>query len=220
MLPLLSLDRVSRVYGRARVQALDDVSLTITRGEYVALSGPSGCGKSTLLHVACGLDHPTAGRVLFEGQEPKSSREWARLRAERIGFVFQAFHLLPTLSAAENVEIPMIGVEARSRVRRQRALELLERMGLADRASHLPGELSGGECQRVAIARCLANDPDVVLADEPTGNLDSAASARVLDLLSAIQATDGTTLVIATHDAAVSSRASRSIRLLDGQVQA
>ncbi len=215
--PILSLDRVSRVY-RAGVAALSEVTLSIKRGEHVAITGPSGCGKSTLLYVLCGLDQPTSGRALFQDQEPSSHREWARLRARRIGFVFQAFHLLPTLTAAENVEIPMFGVERDSGARRERALSLLSRVGLAARVGHRPGELSGGECQRVAIARSLANGPDVILADEPTGNLDSATSSSILDLLSGIRDRDGTTMVVATHDTVISSRAERVVRLLDGRI--
>lgn len=191
--------------------------MEIGRGEYVALMGPSGCGKSTLLHVLCGLDRPTAGRCLFEGREPSNAGEWTRLRASRIGFVFQAFYLLPTLTAIENVEIPMFGLQGTT-TRRQRAVSLLERVGLAARAGHKPTEMSGGECQRVAIARSLANSPEVILADEPTGNLDSVASVGILDLLSEIHSNEGTTLVIATHDAAVSQRASRVVRMLDGQI--
>lgn len=216
--PILSLDRVSRTYGRAQVVALNEVSLTIRRGEYVAVTGPSGCGKSTLLHVLSGLDRPTTGRALFDNREPASARDWARLRARRIGFVFQAFHLLPTLTAVENVEIPMFGVERHAGRRRQRALSLLERVGIADRATHRPGALSGGECQRVAVARSLANAPDVILADEPTGNLDSASSAAVLDLLSEIRAAENATLVIVTHDPLISGRAERIVHMLDGRL--
>jgi len=217
--PLLALEGVTRAYAGGRVTALDRVSLTIRRGEYVAVTGPSGCGKSTLLHMLCGLDRPTAGRVIFDGVEPRSSRAWAQMRARRVGFVFQAFHLLPTLTAAENVEIPMCGVEPSGRRRRERALALLERVGLADRAPHRPGSLSGGECQRVAIARSLANAPDVILADEPTGNLDSGSAAAILDLLGEIHWVRGGTLVLVTHDAQVASRASRRLAMLDGRVQ-
>jgi predicted ABC-type transport system involved in lysophospholipase L1 biosynthesis ATPase subunit len=199
------------------VHALDGVSLAVGRGDCVAIMGPSGSGKSTLLHVLCGLDRPTSGRVSFDGREPKPG-EWDRLRAERIGFVFQAFHLLPTLTAAENVEVPMFGTGRSRREREERARELLRRVGLADRATHLPRELSGGECQRVAIARSLANEPDVLLADEPTGNLDSKSSAEILDLLFDIHARDGATLVIVTHEAAIAERAGRIVHLLDGRV--
>ena len=195
-----------------------DVSLSVWSGEFVAIAGLSGSGKSTLLHVLCGLDRPTRGQVLFEGHAPSSREQWARLRAERIGFVFQRFHLLSRLTAVENVEIPMFGVTRSPRARRERALWLLERVGLAKHADRLPGALSGGECQRVAIARSLANRPSVILADEPTGNLDSGASASVLDLLTDIQRREGASLIIASHDTGVTSRADRIVRLLDGRI--
>jgi len=216
---VFSLHNVSRVYEAAKVAALRDVTLSVERGDCLAIMGPSGSGKSTLLHVLCGLDRPTEGRVLFEGVEPRTAREWARLRAERIGFVFQSFNLIPTLTAIENVEIPMFGMTRSSRQRRERAAELLARVGLADRARHTPGELSGGERQRVAIARSLANAPDVLLADEPTGNLDSKTSAEIIGLLLDIHAREGATLVVVTHDSGISSRASRVVQILDGQIQ-
>jgi len=215
--PVLALDDVRRVYGDGRVHALDGVSLAIARGECAAIMGPSGSGKSTLLHVLSGLDRPTSGRALFEGREPRPG-EWDRLRAERMGFVFQAFHLLPTLTAAENVEVPMFGTARSRREREERARELLRRVGLADRLTHLPRQLSGGECQRVAIARALANDPDLLLADEPTGNLDSKSSAEVLDLIFGIHAREGTTLILVTHEPAIAERAGRIIHLLDGRL--
>jgi ABC-type lipoprotein export system ATPase subunit len=216
--PLFQLDGVCRGYPNAHVSAIADVSLSVWDGEFVAIAGPSGSGKSTLLHVLCGLDRPTTGQVLFEGQAPRSREHWTRLRARRIGFVFQRFHLLSRLTAVENVEIPMFGVTRSHRDRRRRAIWLLDRVGLASHADRLPGELSGGECQRVAIARSLANSPSVILADEPTGNLDSAASAGVLDLLTEIQRNEGASLVIASHDAGVTSRADRIVRLLDGRI--
>jgi putative ABC transport system ATP-binding protein len=215
--PILALEDVRREYGDGRVHALNGVSLTIERGECVAIMGPSGSGKSTLLHVLSGLDRPTSGQALFEGRAP-SSGEWVRLRAARMGFVFQAFHLLPTLTAAENVEVPMFGTGRPRRAREERARELLHGVGLADRATHLPRQLSGGECQRVAIARALANDPDVLLADEPTGNLDSASSAEVLDLIFGIHARERTTLLLVTHEPAVADRAGRIVHLLDGRL--
>jgi putative ABC transport system ATP-binding protein len=215
---ILSLEDVSRSYARASVAALRHVSLTVERGEYVAVTGPSGSGKSTLLHLLCGLDEPTSGRVLFERREPSTPREWTRLRARRIGFVFQTFNLLPALTALENVEVPLFGVEPAAAERRRRARAVLSRVGLEHRGRHKPGELSGGECQRVAIARSLVNRPDVVLADEPTGNLDSATAADILGLLSEIHASEHVTLVVASHDPEVSARAGRTVRLLDGRV--
>jgi len=217
--PILALEGVSRRYA-SEVTALRDVTLQIAPGDSVALRGPSGCGKSTLLHILCGLDHPSVGRAFFAGRQPGNGGDWAQLRATRIGFVFQAFHLLPMLSAVENVQIPMLGVERNARARRRRAEALLERVGLTARAAHRPAQLSGGECQRVAIARSLANGPDVILADEPTGNLDSLTSAAIFGLLAEIHDHDGVTLVIATHDAAIAALARRTIHMLDGQLLA
>jgi len=212
----VALERVGRLYDGGRVAALRDVTLAIVPGEFVAVTGPSGSGKSTLLHVLCGLDRPTTGRVWFRGAEPASAEEWTRIRARHVGFVFQAFHLFPTLTALENVEIPMFGVVAGARARRRRAEDLLTRVGLAGRLEHRPAELSGGERQRVAIARSLANAPLLVGADEPTGNLDSKAAAVVLDLLEEVHRQDGTTLVLATHNRDVAARAGRVIELADG----
>jgi len=215
---MLSLRDVSRWYAKGQVAALAGVSLDVAPGECVAVVGPSGSGKSTLLHLLCGLDRPTSGRVFFDGLEPRSVGDWARLRATRVGFVFQAPNLLATLTAAENVEVPMFAAGIRRRERERRARELLGRVGLAHRARHRPSELSGGEQQRVAIARALANAPSVLLADEPTGNLDSVTAAAVLDLLLGLRAQDGMTLVVVTHDAGIAQRAERVIQILDGRV--
>ena len=198
--------------------ALRDVTLTLKEGDSLAVCGPSGSGKSTLLHLLGAMDSPTRGRIRFRGVEPDGPRELAAIRAELIGFVFQAFHLLPTLSALENVQVPMFGVVPGSRERRERAEELLQNVGLADRATHLPGEMSGGERQRVAIARALANDPEVILADEPTGNLDSKSSAKVLDLLLELRETRDLAMVVVTHDPSVAARFDQTVNLLDGRV--
>ncbi len=198
--------------------ALRDVTLTLKEGDSLAVCGPSGSGKSTLLHLLGAMDSPTRGRIRFRGVEPDGPRELAAIRAELIGFVFQAFHLLPTLSALENVQVPMFGVVPGSRERRERAEELLQSVGLADRATHLPGEMSGGERQRVAIARALANDPEVILADEPTGNLDSKSSAKVLDLLLELRETRDLAMVVVTHDPSVAARFDQTVNLLDGRV--
>jgi putative ABC transport system ATP-binding protein len=216
--PIVALEHVSRGYDGGRIIALRDVTLAVRRGEFVAVVGPSGSGKSTLLHLLCGLDRPTAGRVLFRGTEPASPVAWTKVRARHVGFVFQAFHLFPTLTALENVEIPMFGVVADRAARRRRARELLCRVGLGRRLEHRPAELSGGERQRVAIARSLANSPLLIGADEPTGNLDSRASEEVLDLLEDIQRRDGTVLILATHNREVASRAGRLVELGDGRV--
>ncbi len=218
--PLVELVDVERQFVRAGVRALDGVSLAVAAGEWLAVVGPSGSGKSTLLHLLCGVDRPTRGRVLFAGEEPGTAAAWTRLRARRIGFVFQFFHLLPTLSARENVEVPMFGQGRSAGVRRQRALELLALVGLADRAGHRPAELSGGERQRVAIARSLANDPELLLADEPTGNLDAAASAGILELLRELRRERHLTVVVATHSAAVAEQTERRVRLVKGRLLA
>lgn len=215
--PLVEIENVTRLYDRGLVCALSQVSLSVAPGESMAIMGPSGSGKSTLLHLLCGLDRPTTGRVRFQGAEPGSLGQWARIRARRIGFVFQTFNLLAAFSAVENVEIPMFGVIPASR-RRARALDLLERVGLADRAGHHPAELSGGERQRVAIARSLANSPALILADEPTGNLDSGASRQIMELLAGIHRTEGATLVIVTHDPGVACQAQRLVLLADGRI--
>jgi len=215
---IVALEHVSRGYDGGRIIALRDVTLAVEPGEFVAVVGPSGSGKSTLLHLLCGLDRPTAGRVLFRGTEPATPVEWTKVRARHIGFVFQAFYLFPTLTALENVEVPMFGVVADRTVRRRRACDLLCRVGLGGRLDHRPAELSGGERQRVAIARSLANAPMVIGADEPTGNLDSRASAEVLDLLEDIHRRDGTSLILATHNREVAARATRLVELGDGRV--
>jgi putative ABC transport system ATP-binding protein len=214
--PLVELKNVSRDYDGGRVVALREVSLAVMPAEFLAVVGPSGSGKSTLLHLMSGLDVPTGGHVLFEGHTPTTG--WSRIRAQRIGFIFQDYNLLGTLTALENIQIPMLGVLAGAARREQRARELLERVGLKGRQHHRPAKLSGGERQRVAIARGLANVPDLILADEPTGNLDSATSAEILSLLAGIRAEQGTALVVVTHDRELADRADRQVRLLDGRI--
>ena len=215
---LVLLEGVSRVYPRGQVVALRDVTFSIRRGDYTAITGPSGSGKSTLLYLAGGLDRPTKGRVLFDGGQPNGPTQWTRLRAKRIGFVFQSFHLLGGLTAAENIEIPMFGVVRSERERRSRVAVLLDRVGLTHRAKHRASELSAGESQRVAIARSLANSPDLILADEPTGNLDSHNAEEILKLLEDLRVQERITLVVVTHDPRVSQRAGRVVALLDGQI--
>ena len=215
---LVGLRGVSRTYSRGNVMALREVTLSIGRGEHVAITGPSGSGKSTMLYLSGGMDTPTKGTVLFDGAEPRTASQWTTLRQRRIGFVFQSFQLVHGFTAAENVELPMFGVVRSEKERSTRAAALLARVGLGHRGAHLVSELSGGECQRVAIARALANAPDIVLADEPTGNLDSANAAGVLDLLEDLHRQEGIALVIVTHDPRVSERARRIVRLLDGRI--
>lgn len=204
--------------GRTRVRALRGVSITVPKGDFVAVTGPSGSGKSTLLHLLGGVDTPTSGEVVFLGRSLARMSVDARaaLRLEQVGLVFQRFHLLPMLTALENVELPLAAARVPRKARRARAAAVLERVGLADRLDHRPGELSGGQCQRVAIARALANEPALVLADEPTGELDRATSRGVLALFQSLNA-DGTTLVVATHDLELAAGARRSIEVVDGK---
>jgi putative ABC transport system ATP-binding protein len=216
---LLSTSGLRKEYGRgdALVRAVDDVDLDIAPGETVAIMGPSGCGKSTLLHLLGGLDRPDAGQIRLAGQrvDQLGERGLARLRRDAVGFVFQAFHLMDELTAMENVELPALLAGRSPRAARKRALELLDRTGLQDRAKFLPSALSGGQRQRVAIARALANDPLVVLADEPTGNLDSAATLEVLRLFDDLHEA-GQTLIIVTHDSRIAATADRLITMRDG----
>jgi ABC-type lipoprotein export system ATPase subunit len=209
-----------RYYGRepAVVRAVDGVDLAVASGETVAVMGPSGCGKSTLLHLLGGLDRPTAGQVWLAGEriDQLSERGLARRRRDGIGFVFQAFHLMEELTAVENVELPALLAGRSPRAARRRATGLLDQVGLADRARHLPSALSGGQRQRVAIARAMANDPALLLADEPTGNLDSEATLDVLRLFESLHAA-GQTLVIVTHDARIAATADRLISMRDGE---
>jgi putative ABC transport system ATP-binding protein len=216
---LLQVRGLVRQHGRGQslVRAVDGVDLDVPAGQLLAVMGPSGCGKSTLLHLLGGLERPTDGQVWLAGErlDTASERALAKLRRRSVGFVFQAFHLVEELSAAENVELPVLLAGGSPRTAKQRANLLLEQFGLADRARHLPWELSGGERQRVAIARALANEPLVVLADEPTGNLDTAATLDVLRLFEGLRAI-GQTLVLVTHDERVAATADRLISMRDG----
>ncbi|MGH9092108.1 MAG: ABC transporter ATP-binding protein [Acidimicrobiales bacterium] len=203
--------------GEGLVRAVDGVDLDVARGEAVAVMGPSGCGKSTLLHLVGGLDRPSAGELSLAGRrvDRLSERGLAQLRRHDVGFVFQAFHLMDELTAQENVELPALLAGCSPRAARRRARDLLHQVGLADRGGHLPSSLSGGQRQRVAIARALANEPDLVLADEPTGNLDSAATLDVLRLFEALHLA-GLTLVVVTHDERIAATADRLISMRDG----
>lgn len=206
-------------YPDGRVRALNGVTLGVRVAENLAITGPSGCGKSTLLNVLGALDRPDAGEVYFRGEPLSTRRDLDRFRARQIGFVFQSFFLLPTLTSRENVQVPMFeGDFPSARARARKADELLELVGMAKRADHRPVQLSVGERQRVAIARALANDPVLLLADEPTGNLDSDNAAHVLDLLTSFQRDRGLAMVVVTHSPDVAARADRVVRMKDGAV--
>jgi putative ABC transport system ATP-binding protein len=222
--PTYELRVVGRTYGDgpAAVAAVRDVDLTIDAGRFTAVVGPSGSGKTTLLQLLGALDRPTTGQVVFEGRDLAGlgDGELARTRREAIGFVFQQFNLIPTLTAAQNVEAALAPRRLPASERRERVSELLASVGLADRGDHLPSRLSGGEQQRVAIARALANDPHVILADEPTGNLDSETGAEIVDLLADVAAERRRTIVLVTHDRALAARASGVVHMRDGRVAA
>jgi putative ABC transport system ATP-binding protein len=210
---------VRKSYEQGQIEALRGVDLSIATGEYVAISGPSGSGKSTLLHLLGGLDSPTTGTILFKNASLGSDIDLDTYRSRKVGFIFQAFHLMPTLRAIENVQLPMLGLSRRGMDRAARARDLLMEMGLEDRMESYPNQLSAGERQRVAIARALANEPDILLADEPTGNLDSKCSANVMQMLTGIQKRHGMTLIVVTHDDAIAHAAPRQIRIRDGKVE-
>jgi putative ABC transport system ATP-binding protein len=218
---VLATRSLSKTYGvgPSLVRAVDGVDVELRRGETVSVMGPSGCGKSTLLYLLGGLERPDSGEIHLAGErvDRLSQTRWARLRRNAIGFVFQAFHLVDELTATENVEVPALLAGVPQAVARRRATELLERVGLAGRANHLPGQLSGGQRQRVAVARALANSPLLVLADEPTGNLDTAATTDVLRLFAELRAAQQT-LVLVTHDSRVASGADRLLAMRDGAV--
>jgi len=213
---------VSKIYpmGDHEVRALWKVNLDVVEGDYMAILGPSGSGKSTLMHIMGFMDHPTSGDVYVDGENVTRAgpRRRAILRRTKIGFVFQSFNLLPRLSVLENVVIPMLYHYVRGRKSRQRAAEVLDMVGLGDRLHHMPGQLSGGQRQRVAIARALVNNPRVILADEPTGNLDSKSAATILELLEELNS-KGHTVLVVTHDPNIASRAARKVLVSDGQVE-
>ncbi len=217
--PTIETRNLTKIYGEDgyEVRALDDVSISIAPGELVTVMGPSGSGKSTLLNMIGALDIPTSGEVYINGQELSAIKDKDTFRAQTVGFVFQLHNLIPTLTARENVEVPMMGHAGRSE-RRARSKELLARVSLGDRMDHLPGQLSGGQRQRVAIARALANDPALILADEPTGSLDSVAGQDLLTLIRELNA-GGTTFVLVTHDPAVARQTQRVIVMRDGYIQ-
>ncbi|MGC4082521.1 MAG: ABC transporter ATP-binding protein [Vicinamibacterales bacterium] len=222
MTPLIEARALTKVFpmGGGPVQALRDVTVDIGAGEYLTIRGPSGCGKSTLLHILGCVDTPSSGSLQFDGREVGTlpDRERSDLRLRSIGFVFQRFFLLPMLTAAENVDVPQAEAGVSRSDRRRRTAELLDYVGLAHRADHRPSQLSGGEAQRVAIARALANRPRLLLADEPTGELDRANGEHIAELLDRVQA-DGTTVVVVTHDVALAERAGRRLLMRDGRIE-
>ena len=216
--PQLEVRNLCKSYDEGRIEALRGVDLAISAGEFLAISGASGSGKSTLLQLLGGLDIPTSGQVLFENAPLGTVIDLDTYRARRVGFIFQAFYLLPTLRAIENVQVPMLAVNGNAGGRAERAEALLVEMGLEHRLNQYPNELSAGERQRVAIARALANHPSILLADEPTGNLDSMNSARIMEMLVGIQQKHGMTLIVVTHENDIANAAPRHIRIRDGRI--
>ncbi|MFA4966666.1 MAG: ABC transporter ATP-binding protein [Candidatus Margulisiibacteriota bacterium] len=220
---VVTINNVTRTYfmGKVEVNALRGINLTMEKGEFVSIMGPSGCGKSTLMHIVGCLDRPTAGHVHLDEVDidELDDNSLAEIRNKKVGFVFQTFNLLPKLNAIENVELPLIYAGVGFDVRRKKAQELLEIVGLKDRMFHKPSELSGGQSQRVAIARSLANDPSIILADEPTGNLDSKSGDEIIHLFMDLN-TKGITLIIVTHDEEIANHSKRIVRLKDGLVVA
>jgi len=218
---MIELSNVTKTYrmGNMDITVLSLVSLNVQRGEFVAIMGPSGSGKSTLMNIIGCLDRPTSGSYRFENRETSSlsDDELAAVRNVKIGFVFQTFNLLPRYTALKNVEVPLIYSGVPSRARRERALPVLEKVGLAERIAHKPAELSGGQQQRVAIARALINNPELLLADEPTGNLDSRSGEEILNILTALNR-QGVTVIIVTHDPNVAARCKRNVQLMDGRI--
>jgi ABC-type lipoprotein export system ATPase subunit len=216
---LIETRELTKVYGDGQgVRALDGVDVRIGQGEMLAVMGPSGSGKSTLLNMVGGLDLPTSGQVFIDGQDLAKVRNLDRFRAQTVGFVFQLHNLLPTLTALENVEVPMRSQSIRRGARRKRAKELLDLVDLADRMDHLPSQLSGGQRQRVAVARALANNPRLILADEPTGSLDTTAGDEVMELLAELRESQGTTVIVVSHDRRVARATERILTMRDGRI--
>ncbi|VVB84831.1 putative ABC transporter ATP-binding protein [uncultured archaeon] len=221
-MPLIKTVELSKTYrlDETYIQALADINLSIEQGEFIAITGPSGSGKSTLLHILGCIDRPTGGKIFIKDMETSrmNGKAMTELRLRELGFVFQHFYLLPALSACENIELPMKEAGIPREMRKKRIMELLDAVELSERAKHMPGQLSGGEQQRVAIARALANDPPVILADEPTGELDSASGRNILELLTRINQEYGKTIIVVTHDDSIAKRAMRIITLQDGRM--
>ncbi len=219
---IIKLNNLNKFYqnGNNEVHALKDINLKVENGEFITITGPSGSGKSTLLHNIGCIDTPSSGKIFFNGIDVSkfSSRELARFRLNSIGFVFQHFYLLPSLTAFENIELPLQEAGVNKKKRKERVKYLLDAVGLENRSSHRPDQLSGGEQQRVAIARAMANDPPLILADEPTGELDSKTGNKIIDILVDINKNQGKTTLVVTHDENISKRASRVIKIIDGSI--
>jgi ABC-type lipoprotein export system ATPase subunit len=220
--PLIHASHLTKTYGvgETAVHALIDVDFIVEPGDFLAIMGPSGCGKSTLLNMIGALDQPTEGEIWVAGENLNNLKNVDTFRAQTVGFVFQLHNLLPTLTARENVEVPMYGQSLSAKQRRERADHLLSLVGLVERASHLPSQLSGGQRQRIAVARALANDPALILADEPTGSLDSQSGEEILDLMANLNTSQGTTIAIVTHDRRVAQSTQRVLRMRDGRIVA
>ena len=218
---MINLENVDKVYRTDRIEtlALQNINMHVERGEFVSIMGPSGCGKSTLLNLIGLLDRPTKGSLAIEGQHINGAgdRALAGIRNEKLGFIFQSFHLIPDLKVIDNVEIPLLYRKISAKQRRKFALEAIDRVGLASRAHHFPTQLSGGQQQRVAIARAIGGNPRILLADEPTGNLDSSMGEEVMDILHNLNTQDGATIVMVTHDERFASKTNRIVRLFDGR---
>jgi putative ABC transport system ATP-binding protein len=218
--PQLAVRSLCKSYDKGKIEALRGIDLSIEAGEFLSISGPSGSGKSTLLQLLGGLDTPTSGDVLFRDSKLGSAINLDSYRSKNVGFIFQAFHLMPTLRVLENVQVPMLALSPSPKNRAEQAEALLSEMGLEDRLRQYPSELSAGERQRVAIARALANSPEILLADEPTGNLDSVNSARIMEILTGIQKQHGMTLIVVTHENDIAHSAARQIHIRDGRIEA
>ena len=221
MNPMIQLQKIDKIYRTEEIEtvALENVNLEVNKGEFLAVMGPSGCGKSTLLNVIGLLDMPTSGKVILDGKETfnMKDKELAKFRNEKLGFVFQSFHLINSLNVLDNVELPLLYRNVSASERRERAEEVLKKVGLSHRMRHFPSQLPGGQCQRVAIARAVIGNPFIILADEPTGNLDSKMGAEVMDLLHKLNQEDGRTIVMVTHDENMAKETGRTIRFLDGR---
>ncbi|WP_320054437.1 ABC transporter ATP-binding protein [uncultured Acetobacteroides sp.] len=218
---MITLENISKVYQTKEIEtvALENVNLTVNKGEFVSIMGPSGCGKSTLLNIMGLLDAPSLGQVSLGGVlvDSMKDKELAVLRNQKLGFVFQSFHLIPALNIIDNVELPLLYRKVSSGERRRRALEVIEKVGLSHRAKHFPMQLSGGQCQRVAIARAIIGNPEILLADEPTGNLDSKMGSEIMEILFRLNKEEGTTIVMVTHDDHIAKQTGRIMRFFDGR---